>query len=121
LSGSAFAGTLRQHDHRDIQAFVTYVTSMLWPIQDLARVFAEMQHAIASAERIFSLVDAVPEIKDRDSALIPAPSAAISRLKTLPSPIRMAMANRYSKISIYSSNGAKRLPWLARPAAENLR
>jgi ATP-binding cassette subfamily B protein len=55
----------------DIQAFVTYVTSMLWPIQDLARVFAEMQHAIASAERIFSLVDAVPEIKDRDSAFDP--------------------------------------------------
>ena len=35
---------------------------MMWPIQDMARVFAEMQHAIASAERIFSLVDAEPEV-----------------------------------------------------------
>jgi len=40
-----------------IQAFVSYVTFMMWPIQDLARVFAEMQHSIASAERIFSLTD----------------------------------------------------------------
>ena len=39
-----------------IQAFVSYVTFMIWPIQDLARVYAEMQHAIASAERIFSLI-----------------------------------------------------------------
>lgn len=51
-----------------IQAFVSYLTSMMWPIQDLARVFAELQHAIASAERIFSLVDAVPEITDRPGA-----------------------------------------------------
>ena len=48
-----------------IQAFVSYVTFMMWPIQDLARVFAEMQHAIASGERIFSLVDAVPEVVDK--------------------------------------------------------
>ncbi len=55
----------------DIQAFVTYVTSMLWPIQDLARVFADMQHAIASAERIFSLTDSVPDIVDRPGAIDP--------------------------------------------------
>jgi ATP-binding cassette subfamily B protein len=47
-----------------IQAFISYVTFMMWPIQDLARVFAEMQHAIASGERIFSLIDAVPEVVD---------------------------------------------------------
>ena len=28
-----------------IQAFVSYLTFMMWPIQDLARVYAEMQHA----------------------------------------------------------------------------
>jgi ATP-binding cassette subfamily B protein len=48
-----------------IQAFISYVTFMMWPIQDLARVFAEMQHAIASGERIFSLIDAVPEVVDK--------------------------------------------------------
>ena len=54
-----------------IQAFVSYVAFMLWPIQDLARVYAEMQHAIASAERIFSLVDAVPDIADQPGATDP--------------------------------------------------
>jgi ATP-binding cassette, subfamily B, bacterial len=54
-----------------IQAFVSYVTFMMWPIQDLARVFAEMQHAIASAERIFSLIDAVPDITNRPGAIDP--------------------------------------------------
>ena len=54
-----------------IQAFVSYVTFMMWPIQDLARVFAEIQHAIASAERIFTLVDSVPTVTDRPEAFDP--------------------------------------------------
>ena len=54
-----------------ISAFISYVTFIIWPIQDLARVFAEMQHAIASAERIFSLVDTPPEVKDKLGAVKP--------------------------------------------------
>lgn len=54
-----------------IQAFVSYVTFMMWPVQDLARIFAEIQHAIASAERIFSLLDSVPSITDRPDAFDP--------------------------------------------------
>jgi ATP-binding cassette subfamily B protein len=54
-----------------IQAFIGYVTFMLWPVQDLARVFSEMQHAIASAERSFSLVDSLPEIVDRPGSADP--------------------------------------------------
>jgi ATP-binding cassette subfamily B protein len=54
-----------------IQAFISYVTFMMWPIQDAARIFAEMQHSIASAERIFSLTDAVPEVADRENAIDP--------------------------------------------------
>jgi ATP-binding cassette, subfamily B, bacterial len=48
-----------------IQAFVSYITFIMWPIQDLARVYAQMQNAVASAERIFNLVDTEPEVKDR--------------------------------------------------------
>ncbi len=51
-----------------IQAFVSYVTFMMWPIQDLARVFAELQRAIASAERMFSMLDQQPEIVDKPDA-----------------------------------------------------
>jgi len=51
-----------------LQAFVSYVTFMMWPIQDMARVYSEMQQAIASAERTFSLLDAKPEVSDRKGA-----------------------------------------------------
>ncbi len=54
-----------------LQAFVSYVTFMMWPIQDMARVFAEMQHSIASAERMFSLIDAVPDVVDKPGAVDP--------------------------------------------------
>ncbi|MCB0065237.1 MAG: ABC transporter ATP-binding protein [Caldilineaceae bacterium] len=54
-----------------IQAFISYVIFMLWPIQEMARVYAEMQQAIASGERIFSLIDAKPEIVDRAAAIDP--------------------------------------------------
>ena len=54
-----------------IQAFIGYITLMLWPIQDLARVYAEMQHAVASAERVFSLIDSVPEVVNRPGAADP--------------------------------------------------
>lgn len=54
-----------------IYAFISYITFMIWPIQEMARVYASMQQAIASAERVFSLIDAVPEIADRPGAVDP--------------------------------------------------
>jgi len=52
-----------------IHAFVSYLTFMMWPIQDLARVYAEMQHSIASAERIFKLVDTPPEVHNKPESV----------------------------------------------------
>jgi ATP-binding cassette subfamily B protein len=52
-----------------IQAFVSYLTFMMWPVQDLARVYSEMQHSIASAERIFKLIDTPPEVHDKSGAV----------------------------------------------------
>jgi ATP-binding cassette subfamily B protein len=51
-----------------INAFVSYLTFMMWPVQDLARVYAEMQHSIASAERIFKLIDSPPEVHNKTGA-----------------------------------------------------
>ncbi len=48
-----------------IQAFVSYIIFMVWPVQEIARVFAEMQQAIASGERIFSLLDSKPDVVDK--------------------------------------------------------
>ena len=52
-----------------IMAFVSYLTFMMWPIQDFARVYAEMQHSIASAERIFTLIDTPADVHDRPDAI----------------------------------------------------
>jgi ATP-binding cassette subfamily B protein len=51
-----------------INAFVSYLTFMIWPVQDLARVYADMQQSIASAERIFKLIDTPPDVQDRLNA-----------------------------------------------------
>lgn len=56
-----------------INAFVSYLAFMMWPVQDLARVYAEMQHSVASAERIFKLIDTMPDVHDRPGA-VPAPT-----------------------------------------------
>jgi ATP-binding cassette, subfamily B, bacterial len=54
-----------------IQAFIAYITFMMWPVQELSRVYAEMQQAVASAERFFSLLDAKPEVVDKPGAVDP--------------------------------------------------
>jgi ATP-binding cassette, subfamily B, bacterial len=45
-------------------AFISYSVQFFEPLQEMARVFAELQNAQASAERIFSMIDEVPQIKD---------------------------------------------------------
>lgn len=55
----------------DIQAFISYITFMLWPVQEMARVYAQMQQSIASAERAFSLLDALPDVQDKPTAIDP--------------------------------------------------
>ena len=46
-------------------AFITYAQQMFEPVQQIARVFSEFQSAQAAAERTVSLIETVPEIKDR--------------------------------------------------------
>jgi len=75
LGGVAWYGGLQSNTGLltigGIQAFVSYITFMMWPIQDLARVYAEMQQSIASAERMFSLLDSVPEVRNLPDAYDP--------------------------------------------------
>ncbi len=49
-----------------IRPFLSYLAFIMWPIQDMARVYAEMQRSVASAERVFSLIDAKPDVVDRE-------------------------------------------------------
>lgn len=47
-----------------LTAFVSYATKIFEPIQDLARIFAEMLSAQAAAERVVTLIETEPEIAD---------------------------------------------------------
>jgi ATP-binding cassette subfamily B protein len=48
----------------EVVMFLYYAQLFFAPVQDMSAWFAEMQMAHASAERVLSLVDAVPEISD---------------------------------------------------------
>jgi ATP-binding cassette subfamily B protein len=61
LGGLINAGTL--------VAFMAYTRHFFEPVEQMGHWFAEMQMAQASAERILSLIEADPEIKDSDSVI----------------------------------------------------
>jgi ABC-type multidrug transport system fused ATPase/permease subunit len=59
-------------------AFLSYVRQMFNPIADLSEKFNIMQNAMASAERIFSIMDTPPEVVDPpDPAPAPAPGGRV--------------------------------------------
>lgn len=45
-------------------AFISYASNLFDPIQQLANIFAELQSAQASAERVMTLIDTVSDIED---------------------------------------------------------
>ena len=49
--------------------FINYSMQMFEPIQNIARMFTELQSAQAAAERIVSLIETEPDIKDRDDVI----------------------------------------------------
>ena len=51
----------------EVVMFMYYAQLFFAPIQDLSAWFAELQMAQASAERVLSLVDAVPDVRDTDA------------------------------------------------------
>ncbi len=62
-------------------AFLTYARHFFEPVEQLASWFAELQMAQASAERVLSLVDAVPEVRDRaDVAAVSGPVLPAGRI-----------------------------------------
>jgi len=49
--------------------FISYATQFFEPVREVARVLAQFQQAQASAERVLSLIDLDPEIKDNKEIL----------------------------------------------------
>lgn len=60
-------------------AALAYARSFFEPVEQLSRWFAHMQMAQASAERVLSLIDAVPTVRDSERV-----TRAIERQRSLP-------------------------------------
>lgn len=55
---------LQEIEYGTLVLFLSYTTLFFEPVFQLARVFAELQYAQASAERVLSMIETEPEIKD---------------------------------------------------------
>ncbi|WP_026477715.1 ABC transporter ATP-binding protein [Alkaliphilus transvaalensis] len=51
-------------------AFISYTILFFEPIREMARVFAEFQSSHASAERVMSMINTEPEIKDTQKVIL---------------------------------------------------
>jgi ATP-binding cassette subfamily B protein len=60
---------LQNISYGTLVAFLAYTVQFFEPIRELARIFAEFQAAQASAERIFTMLETEPEIRDRAEIL----------------------------------------------------
>ncbi|MCK5130993.1 MAG: ABC transporter ATP-binding protein [Candidatus Sabulitectum sp.] len=52
-------------------AFISYVRQMFRPISDMSEKYNIMQSAMASSERIFMILDTLPEVEEAEDALPP--------------------------------------------------
>lgn len=50
-------------------AFINYTTQLFEPIRELSRIFAELQNSQASAERVFSMIEIEPDVKDSPAVI----------------------------------------------------
>ena len=53
----------------DLGSFVQYSRRFSGPINEVANIIAELQSALAAAERVFTLIDAQPEAPDAEDAM----------------------------------------------------
>ena len=54
----------------DLSSFVQYSRRFSGPINEMANIVAELQSAMAAAERVFTLIDAKPEPEDSENAKV---------------------------------------------------
>jgi ATP-binding cassette subfamily B multidrug efflux pump len=52
----------------DIASFVQYARRFGWPLNGIATLYNSIQSAIAGAERVFAIIDEVPEVADKENA-----------------------------------------------------
>lgn len=53
----------------NLSSFIQYSRKFSGPVNELANIFADLQSALAAAERVFALIDAQPEAEDAPDAV----------------------------------------------------
>lgn len=53
-----------------LYVFIQYIKSFFEPIQELAEQFSTLQNAIASAEKIFTILDIEPIVKEKENPIV---------------------------------------------------
>jgi ATP-binding cassette subfamily B protein len=53
----------------NLSSFIQYSRKFSGPVNELANIFADLQSALAAAERVFGLIDAQPEAEDAPDAV----------------------------------------------------
>ncbi len=70
-------GTAEVLEHRlsvgELVMFTSYLALFYVPINQIHSVNHMLQHALAASERVFEVLDLVPEVRDRPDAKIPVP------------------------------------------------
>ena len=56
----------------ELVMFLSYLALFYVPVNQIHAVNHMLQHALAASERVFDIVDAVPEVQDRPAATVPA-------------------------------------------------
>lgn len=59
----------------DVQAFIQYARQFTQPLSQIGSLMNMLQSGLASAERVFELLDAADEVPDADPAQTPEPNA----------------------------------------------
>ncbi len=54
----------------NLSSFIQYSRKFSGPVNELANIFADLQSALAAAERVFALIDAEPEAEDAPDAVV---------------------------------------------------
>jgi ATP-binding cassette, subfamily B, multidrug efflux pump len=54
----------------EIAAFVNYAGRLAWPLNQIAQLFNSIQSALAGAERVFELMDEIPEVDAVDARVL---------------------------------------------------
>jgi ATP-binding cassette subfamily B protein len=60
-------------------AFTWYIWSIIWPVRIAGWLVSIMRQAVASAPRLFAILDAPETVRDRQASPVTAPSPAASR------------------------------------------